>query len=55
MKNEGASWYDLGGRRVPFPHKGGIYSIGGQRTDKLQKGLNIIRYSDGSSRKVMVK
>ena len=37
------------------PAYSGIYSIGGQRTDKLQKGLNIIRYSDGSSRKVMVK
>ena len=33
------SWYDLSGRKI----------------DKPQKGINIIRYSDGTSRKVLVK
>lgn len=31
------------------------YSIGGQRLSAPQKGINIVRYSDGSSRKVMMK
>ena len=30
VKNEGASWYDLGGSRVPFPAKGGIYVTKGR-------------------------
>ena len=30
VKNEGASWYDLGGSRVPFPAKGGIYVTQGR-------------------------
>ena len=30
VKNEGASWYDLGGGRVPFPVKGGIYVTKGK-------------------------
>ena len=33
------SWYDLSGRKI----------------DKPQKGINIIRYSDGTTRKVLVK
>ena len=32
-----------------------IYSISGYRTSKLQRGLNIIRQSDGKVRKVLVK
>ena len=30
VNNEGASWYDLGGGRVPFPVKGGIYVTKGK-------------------------
>lgn len=33
----------------------GIYTVGGQRIDKLQKGLNIVRKADGTSVKVLVK
>ena len=32
-----------------------IYGIGGERRQSLQRGLNIIRTSDGKTRKVMVK
>lgn len=32
-----------------------IYSVDGRRLTKTQPGLNIIRYSDGTTRKVMVK
>lgn len=31
----------------------GIYDISGRRFSALQKGLNILRYSDGSTRKIM--
>lgn len=31
----------------------GIYDISGRRLSDLQKGLNILRYSDGSTRKIM--
>ncbi|MBP3711541.1 MAG: FAD-dependent oxidoreductase [Bacteroidaceae bacterium] len=31
---EGASWYDLGGSRVPFPAKGGIYVTKGKKVHK---------------------
>ena len=30
VKNEGGSWYDFGGCRVPFPVKGGIYVTKGK-------------------------
>ncbi len=33
----------------------GIYDVNGQRLEKMTKGLNIVRMSDGTSRKVMVK
>ncbi len=33
----------------------GIYTIGGAKIPALGKGLNIIKYSDGSVRKVMIK
>ena len=33
----------------------GRYTIDGRRTDKAQRGLNIIKMSDGSVRKVLVK
>ena len=33
----------------------GYYDLGGRKFNNLQKGLNIIRYSDGSVRKVMLK
>ena len=32
-----------------------VYTIGGQQTSKLQRGINIVRMSDGTTRKVMVK
>lgn len=32
-----------------------IYNAAGQRTDRLQKGINIVRNADGSTRKVLVK
>ena len=33
----------------------GIYSLRGDRTDRLQKGINIVRMSNGQTRKVIVK
>lgn len=33
----------------------GIYSINGTRLQNKQKGINILRYSDGSTKKIMVK
>lgn len=33
----------------------GTYDLSGRRTDALRRGVNIIRYSDGSVRKVLVK
>lgn len=33
--------------------EGQIYDLNGRQIDKLQKGVNIIRYSDGISRKVL--
>ena len=33
----------------------GYYNLQGQRTSEPQRGLNIIRYSDGTSKKVLVK
>jgi hypothetical protein len=32
-----------------------IYNLSGHRLNKMQKGINIIRYSDGTSRKVLIK
>ena len=32
-----------------------IYNAAGQRTDRLQKGINIVHNADGSTRKVLVK
>ena len=34
---------------------GAIYSVSGQRLGKMQKGINIIPYSDGTNKKVLVK
>lgn len=33
----------------------GYYNIQGKQMDKWQKGINIVRYSDGTTRKVIVK
>lgn len=33
----------------------GIYTIDGMKVNTLQKGINIVRYSDGSAKKVFVK
>ena len=35
--------------------EGAAYDIQGRKLDKFQKGINIIRYSDGTSRKVVIK
>ena len=32
-----------------------VFSLEGKAQNKMQKGINIIRYSDGSVRKVLVK
>lgn len=32
-----------------------IYSVGGVRTDSMQKGINIVRMADGKVRKIMMK
>ena len=32
-----------------------VYDLSGRKTDKPQKGINIIRYSDGSSKKALIK
>ena len=32
-----------------------VYTIGGQQSAKLQRGINIVRMSDGTTRKVLVK
>jgi hypothetical protein len=32
-----------------------VYSLGGQQTSKLQRGINVVRMSDGTTRKVLVK
>ena len=32
-----------------------IFNLSGQQNPVLQKGINIIRYSDGTSKKLMVK
>ncbi len=31
------------------------YSLDGKKLSKPQKGINILRYSDGTTRKVLVK
>lgn len=33
----------------------GIYTIGGQQIEQLQKGINIVKYSNGKSAKIVVK
>lgn len=32
-----------------------VYNTNGQQIEKLQKGVNIVRYANGQTRKVMVK
>ncbi|MBO7137006.1 MAG: leucine-rich repeat domain-containing protein, partial [Bacteroidaceae bacterium] len=32
-----------------------VYDLNGRKLDKPQKGINIIRYSDGTTRKVLIK
>ena len=33
----------------------GIYTVDGKRLDKMQRGLNIVRMSDGTTRKIVVR
>jgi hypothetical protein len=35
--------------------EGDVYDVNGRKLSSLQKGINIIRYSDGTTRKVMIK
>ena len=37
------------------PADGDNFNLAGQRVGKPQKGINIIRYSDGTSKKVLIK
>lgn len=39
----------------PTPQKDEIFDLSGRKLSAPQKGLNIIRLSDGTSRKVMIK
>ena len=32
-----------------------IYTVGGTRVNKVQKGINVVRQADGSVKKVLVK
>ena len=32
-----------------------VYGLGGQQSSKLQRGINVVRMSDGTTRKVLVK
>ena len=32
-----------------------IYSLDGQQRDKLQRGVNVVRMGDGSTRKVVIR
>ena len=38
---------------VPTPQQ--YYSVDGCRRQQLEKGLNIVKYSDGTTKKVLVK
>ena len=33
----------------------GIYTLDGKRQSQLQRGMNIVRMSDGSVKKILVK
>lgn len=46
---EGVESVSAGSTKTPVA----VYSLGGQRSNGMQKGLNIVRMSDGSIRKVM--
>ena len=35
--------------------EGELYSIDGKKLSKPQRGINIIRYDDGTSKKLLVK
>ncbi|MBO4564219.1 MAG: hypothetical protein J5720_02145 [Bacteroidaceae bacterium] len=35
--------------------KSSIYDLSGHKNDELRKGINIIRSSDGTTKKVLVK
>ena len=37
------------------PSIAGIYTPGGMRLQKVQQGVNIIKYKDGSSKKIFVE
>lgn len=37
------------------PEINAIYSVSGAKLDKMQKGMNVVKYSDGSVKKIFVK
>ena len=41
--------------RISKPQPEGVFSLDGRRLTKTQKGLNIIRYKDGTAKKIVVK
>ncbi|MDE5806677.1 MAG: hypothetical protein K2H76_01055 [Muribaculaceae bacterium] len=53
-RGEGAGVDEIASEQAA-PAMEAIYTLDGQRVEKLGKGINIIRMSDGTSRKVMVK
>lgn len=40
---------------IMTPEINAIYSISGAKLDKMQKGMNVVKYSDGSVKKIFVK
>lgn len=40
---------------IMTPEINAIYSISGAKLDKMQKGMNVVKYSDGSIKKIFVK
>ena len=46
---------EIDNEELRMKNEGVWYSLDGKKLSKPQKGINIIRYSDGTSRKVLVK
>ena len=41
--------------RVEYQNVEGIYTLSGIKIDKLSKGVNIVRYTDGTTKKIFIK
>ena len=46
---------EIEGGRSKMEDNNPVYNLSGQQVGKPQKGINIIRYSDGTTRKVLIK